>query len=166
MSGAWRILGKVGERESNPAWVPGSESVTPRLREDLALGVTGLYGDLPPGVGPLLEISATLTARAFDAYAKGDWERCDALIAEGCEACGWIFTDLAERVCSPAWPYRVDHPAWDDFRVRLALMVLPLDAAPPAPAAPAPPPRESEADFLERLHQLVADAEAGKRAAG
>lgn len=32
--------------------------------------------------------------------------------------------------------------------------------------APAPPPRESESDFLERLHQLVVDAEAGKTAAG
>jgi hypothetical protein len=31
---------------------------------------------------------------------------------------------------------------------------------------PAPPLRESEADFLTRLHQLVIDAEAGKTAAG
>jgi hypothetical protein len=139
--------------------------VTPGLREDLALGATGLYGGLPPGVGPLLEMSAALVARAFDAFAGGDWETCDALLMEGREACGWIFTDLAERVCSSLWERRVDSPFWENFRARLFVTVLrPEDPAPPA--APAPPPRESEADFLERLHQLVVDAEAGRTAAG
>jgi hypothetical protein len=35
---------------------------------------------LPPGVGPLLEVTAGLVARAFAAYAGGDWETCDGLM--------------------------------------------------------------------------------------
>jgi hypothetical protein len=40
-----------------------------------------------------------MTARAFAAYAyaEGDWETCDALLAEGGAAAGGIFTALAER---------------------------------------------------------------------
>lgn len=40
---------------------------------------------------------------------------------------------------------------------------VPVSGSPSLAAAP--PPRESEADFLARLHQMVLDAEAGKRAA-
>ena len=44
-----------------------------------------------------------LIARAFTAYAAGDWETCDAQLAEGMAACGEVFTAFAERVTSPAW---------------------------------------------------------------
>jgi hypothetical protein len=118
-------------------------------------GVTGLYGNLPPGLGPLLEVSAERVARAFDAWTKGNWELCDAQLAEGLAAAGDIFTGLVERVVSPAYPYRVDSPYWDSFLAHLAVTVL-------APAPPAPPPRqvESESDFLKRLSRLRAEAEA------
>jgi hypothetical protein len=43
------------------------------VRERLLCGTAGLYGDLPPGVGPLLEVAAGLIARSFRAYAAGDW---------------------------------------------------------------------------------------------
>lgn len=83
--------------EMSPAWVPGEiESGYREVRKGVSAGATGLYGGLPPGFGPLLELSAGLVVRAFTAYAAGDWETCDALVAEGREACGEIFTALAE----------------------------------------------------------------------
>jgi hypothetical protein len=123
-----------------PSWVPGDAGR--EARERLRLDVTGLYGDLPAGMGPLLEVAAELTARAFAAYAEGDWETCDALLTEGRAAAGGIFTVLAEHLVSPALPYRVDDPAWDDFLARLAVTVLgPVPRSPrrPDPAPPAEP---------------------------
>jgi len=143
---------------NSPFWVPGEAEREDRER--LEDGVTGLYGDLPPGVGPLLGVAAEHVARAFDAYAHGNWELCDALLAEGQGAAGEIFTYLAERVASPSYPYRVDSPHWDAFLAHLAVTVL----APPPPPPPPPPAAESEAKFRERLHQMVLDAEARKAA--
>ncbi len=120
-------------------------------------GVTGLYGNLPPGLGPLLEVSAERVARAFDAWANGNWERCDAQLAEGQAAAGDIFMGVVERVVSPAYPYRVDSPFWDSFLAHLAVTVLA-----PEPPPPAPPARtvESEADFRKRLRRMVTEGEA------
>jgi len=144
--------------ESSPAWVPGQpDPVHREVRTGLASGVTGLYGDLPPGLGPLLEVAAELTARAFAAYAEGDWETCDGLVTEGCEACGTVFVMLTERVISPAFPYRVDDPAWEAFLARLAVMVLAQ-----APTPPPAPHVETDEEFMARLDRMVADAEAGK----
>jgi hypothetical protein len=100
-------------------------------------------------------VTAGLIARAFAAFAEGDWETCDALVTEGVHACGDVFTGMVEHIASPGWPYRVDSPFWEDFVALLATAVLR-----PAPA-PAPPPRpaESHAAFLERLSQIRADAE-------
>lgn len=122
-----------------PSWVPGDAESEPR--ELLRLDVTGLYGELPAGMGPLLEVAAEVIARAFAAYAEGDWETCDALLTAGCAAAGPIFTALAERLVSPALPYRVDDPAWDDFIARVAVMVLSPGrlSRPPDPALPAEP---------------------------
>ena len=117
----------------SPFWVPGEAEARERLED----GVTGLYGDLPAGVGPLLEVAATCVAHAFDAYAKGNWELCDALLSEGKSASGEIFTGLVERVVSPAYPYRVDSPYWDSFLAHLTVTVL---APPPAPVPPLQPP--------------------------
>lgn len=90
-------------------------------------------------------------ARAFDAWTDGNWELCDAQLAEGQGAAGDIFTGVVERVVSPAYPYRVDSPFWDSFLAHLAVTVL------ASPAPPVPPPRkvESEGDFLKRLHRMV-----------
>jgi hypothetical protein len=120
----------------SPFWVPGEAA--PGTRERLVDGVTGLYGDLPPGLGPLLEVSAECVARAFDAFASGQLELCNAVLAEGMGAAGEVFAGLVERVASPAYPYRVDSPHWVPFLAHLAFMVL--DPPPDAPAgAPAPP---------------------------
>lgn len=63
-----------GEDERPPA------REAPELLAGLRAGATGLYGDLPPGMGPLLELSASLIARAFAAFAAEDWETRDALM--------------------------------------------------------------------------------------
>ncbi len=120
-----------------PSWVPGDAEH--EARQVPRLDVTGLYGDLPAGMGPLLEVAAGLTARAFAAYAEGDWETCDALLAEGRAAAGEIFTALAGHLVSSALPYRVDDPAWDAFLARLAVMVLGPPAARPQESALAEP---------------------------
>ena len=120
MSVAWVILGRMDDRER--------------------LLATGVYGDLPPGVGPLVELSSDLIVRAFTAYAAGDLAACDGLVIEGREACGEVFTALVEHVLSPELPFRVTDPAWDGFLAWLAAKVL---APPgPAPAADPPPPAE------------------------
>jgi hypothetical protein len=116
--------------------VPGEAEREARAR--LEEGVTGLYGDLPPGVGPLLEVSAQCVARAFQAYARGQLELCDAILAEGAGAAGEIFTSLAERVTSRAYPYRVDSPHWDSFLARLAATAPEPPPPMPGPKAPAP----------------------------
>ncbi len=123
-----------------PSWVPGDaeRGAADRLQR----GVTGLYGALPLGAGPLVELSATMTARAFAAYAEGDWETCDGLLIEAREAAGAIFTAFAEHLVSPAFPYRADDPAWEAFLARVAVMVLgpvPRSPRPPDPAPPAEP---------------------------
>ena len=107
--------------------MPGESEHGPHER--LVEGVTGLYGTLPPGLGPLLEVSAERVARAFDAWTKGNWELCDAQLAEGQAAAGDIFMGVVERVVSPAYPYRVDSPYWDSFLAHLAVTVL----SPPPP---------------------------------
>lgn len=123
----------------SPFWVPGEAER--EARERLEEGVTGLYGDLPPGVGPLLEVSAECVARAFDAYAHGSYELSDALIAEGHAAAGEVFAALVERITTPAWLARVDSPHWPRFVAELAFMVLEPDApAAPPPRPPDPPP--------------------------
>jgi hypothetical protein len=125
--------------EPSPMSVPGEdERAAPEVLEGLR--ATGLYGDLPPGMGPLLEVSASLIARAFAAFAADDWDMCDALIFEGLEAAGDVFSALAEHVTSPAWPYRVDSPAWPEFVFHLAFMAEPLPPDPPPPPRPVPPP--------------------------
>ena len=122
----------------SPSWVPGTAER--EARERLEDGVPGLYGDLPPGAVPLLEVSAACVARAFDAYARGDHELCGALIGEGLAAAGEVFAELVERITTPAWLARVDSPHWAPFVAELAFMVLDPqeDAAVTAPGAPAP----------------------------
>ena len=117
----------------NPAWVPGDAEHA--ARERLTLGTTGLYGDLPPGVGPLLEVAVKLVAQAFMAFAEGDLETSDALVTEGRHACGEVFTAFAEHIASPEWPYRVDSPFWEDFLERLAVAVERSEPE-PGPASP------------------------------
>jgi hypothetical protein len=123
----------------SPFWVPGEAERA--ARERLEEGITGLYGDVPAGVGPLLELSAEHVAKAFDAYAHGNHDLCDALIAEGLAAAGDVFAYLVERLTTPAWLARVDSPHWPTFVAELAFMVLDPDPAPapPAPRPPAPP---------------------------
>jgi hypothetical protein len=133
-----------------PSWVPGdAEHEAP---ERLQLDVTGLYGDLPAGMGPLVEVAAGLIARAFAAYAEGAWETCDGLVAEGRAAAGGIFTALAGHLVSPGFPYRVDDPAWDAFLARLAVTVLSSHGAP----APDPAPRPPEAEPISLADEMRA----------
>jgi hypothetical protein len=132
------ILGSM--EAGNPAWVPGEAEL--EARERLLYGATGLYGDLPPGVGPLLEVAAGLVAHAFAAFAEGDWETCDGLVTEGRHACGDVFTAFVEHIASPGWPYRVDSPYWENFIAVLATAVLRPEPEPAAPLPPAPPPAE------------------------
>jgi len=112
----------------NSAWVPGelepSRHVSHEVREHLEHGHPGLRGGLPSGAGLPVEPAAVLVARAFAAYAKGDWETCDRLTAQGCGAWGGAFIEFVEYVVSPAFSYRPAAPAWDAFLVRLAVTVL------------------------------------------
>jgi hypothetical protein len=71
-----------------------------------------------------VEAAAVLVARAFAAYAKGDWEMCDRLVARGYGAWGEAFIEFVRYVVSPAFSYRVADPAWDAFLGRLAVTVL------------------------------------------
>ncbi len=118
----------------SPFWVPGEAER--EARERLEAGATGPYGNLSSGIGPLLEMAAEHVAQAFDAYAHGNRELCDALLAEGQDAAGEIFTYLAGHVTSPTYPYRVGSPHWDSFLEHLAALAL---TPAPAPQRPAPP---------------------------
>ena len=71
-----------------------------------------------------VESAAVLVARAFAAYAKGDWEACDRLIARGRGAWGEAFAEFVGYAVSPAFSYRPADPAWDAYRARLAVTVL------------------------------------------
>jgi hypothetical protein len=130
----------------SPSWVPGEAELG--VRERLEEGVTGLYGDLPPGVGPLLEVSAQCVARAFQAYARGQLDLCDAILAEGLGAAGEIFTGMVEGVTSsPAWLSRVDSPDWVPFLVHMAFMVLDPEPEPVRQQAPPAAPVNLAADM-------------------
>jgi hypothetical protein len=143
MSAPGVILGSM--EAGNPAWVPGDAELEARERL--------LDGDLPPGAGPLLEVAAKLTVRAFVAYAAGDQETCDALLAEGLAAGGEVFTAFAEHVTSPTWLSRVDSPHWVPFLAHLAFMVLEPLPAPPAPA-PQPPPSAGPVNLADELRAM------------
>jgi hypothetical protein len=134
----------------NPAWVPGEAEL--EARERLLGGTTGLYGDLPPGVGPLLEVASGLVARAFAAYAEGDWETCDGLVTEARHACGEVFTALVEHITSGAFSYQVDSLFWNDFLARLAVAVL----RPAAESEPTPPPEQPAAEAVNLADELRA----------
>jgi len=136
----------------SPFWVPGEAER--EIRERLEGGVTDLYGDLPPGVGPLLEVSAACVARAFDAYARGDHELCGALIAEGMAEAGEVFAELVERVTTPAWLARVDSPDWPLFVAELAFMVLDPAPAPTAPVALAPGPPAEPVSLVDEMRAM------------
>lgn len=120
----------------NPAWVPDEAEL--EARERLLVGTTGLYGDLPPGVGPLLEVAAELVVRAFVAYTEDDEETCDALVTEG--------RMRAARSSPRSW--RASPPpngltgssarSGDGFVAWLALAVLSPEPE-PAPPSPEPP---------------------------
>jgi hypothetical protein len=71
-----------------------------------------------------VEPAAVLVARAFAAYAKGDLEACDRLIAQGCAAWGEAFAEFVAYAVSPAFSYRPANPAWDAYLARLAVTVL------------------------------------------
>jgi hypothetical protein len=66
---------------------------------------------------------------------------------------------FVEYVVSPALLCRVDTPGWDAFLARLAVTVLSPGLPEPAPPPPVPA-AESEAEFLQRLHRMVAGSEA------
>ena len=139
----------------NPAWVPGEV-------EREGLGTTGLYGELPAGIGPLMDLASALIHQAFTAHKSGDRAACDAFIVEGQNACGGVFQMNAEYVVR--WPNHTDDPAWMAFLAYLATKIGPFVLAAAEPSAPPspPPPRqvESEADFLKRLSRIRAEAEA------
>jgi hypothetical protein len=135
----------------SPFWMPGDAER--EVRDRLEDGVTGLYGDLPAGVGPLLEVSAKCVARAFDAYAHGNHELSDALIGEGHAAAGDVFAALVERIATPTWLARVDSPHWAPFIAELAFMVLEPD---PQPVAPQPRPPSPPAEPVSLSDELRA----------
>ena len=122
-AGLWPIVGTWSDTQrveaDNPAWVLGelapSRHVRHDVREHLEHGHPGLRGDLPPEGGLPARSAAALVARAFAAYAKGDWETCDRLVAQGRGAWGEAFTEFVAYVVSPAFSYRPADPAWDAF---------------------------------------------------
>lgn len=65
----------------NPPWAPGGPAHPRHVRHDVhehsEHSLPGLRGDLAPGVGLPARSAATLVARAFAAYADGDWDACD-----------------------------------------------------------------------------------------
>jgi hypothetical protein len=93
------------------------------VREHLEHAHLGLHEALPPEGGLPPEAAAVLVARAFAAYAQGDWETCDRLMAQGYKTWGEAFIEFVEYVVSPAFSYRVANPAWDAFLGWLALTV-------------------------------------------
>jgi hypothetical protein len=121
-------------------------------------GGTGLYGELPAGIGPLMELASVLIHQAFTAHKSGDLATCDAFITEGQNACSGVFQMNAEYVVR--WPNHTDDPAWMAFLAHLATRI-----GPPSPEVPAAPRQvESEADFLKRLSRIRAEAEARQAA--
>lgn len=126
------ILGTMGT--DNPAWVPGEAEREARE----GLGATGLYGELPAGISPLMDLAAVLIHRAFTAHKSGDLAACDAFITEGQNACSGVFQMNAEYVVK--FPNHTDDPAWMAFLAHLTTMIDP--PAPEIPAAPPPPPAQ------------------------
>jgi hypothetical protein len=144
---------------NDPFLVPGEAEV--EARERFEYGVTGLYRDLPLGTGTPLDMAAEYVSLAFYACANGNWQLCDALLAEGQGAAGASFLYLAEQVASPSYLYRVDSPHWDSFIAHLTVTVL----EPTRPVPPSGPPAEqshaeTEDEFQARLARMVAAAEA------
>lgn len=114
----------------SPFWVPGEAER--EARERLEDGVTGLCGDLPPGIGPLMDLAAALIHQAFTAYKSGDLAACDAFITEGQNACSGVFQMNAEYMMK--FPNHTDEPAWMAFLDHLATRI-----DPPAPEIPRRP---------------------------
>jgi hypothetical protein len=112
-----------------PPWAPGGlespRQVGHDVREHLDHGHPGLRAGLPSGADLPARPAATLVARAFAAYADGDWETCDRVMARGWAAWGEAFTGFVAYVVSPAFSYRPASAAWDAFLARLAVAVLP-----------------------------------------
>lgn len=102
-----------------------TQKVEADVYEHLAHGHPGLRGDLTAEGGLPVKAAAVLVVRAFAAYAKGDWETCDRLVAQGCAAWGEAFAQFVAYAVSPAFSYRPADPAWDGFLARLAVTVLP-----------------------------------------
>lgn len=125
----------------SPFWTPGGPETD----------VAGSFDDLPPGTIPALRGSAELFARAFTAYAAGDWKGCDARLAEGLELSEEVFKVFVERVTSPAWLARVDSPQWVPFLAHAAFMVL---DEPPPPAGPVPSPPAAPINLADELRAM------------
>lgn len=132
--------------------VTGSQETEPPAEVNLGGpdSKTGLYGELPPGIGPLMDLASALIHQAFTAHKSGDLAACDAFITEGQNACGGVFQMNAEYVVR--WPNHTGDQAWMAFLAHLATRTGPL-----SPEIPASPRQvESEAEFRERLDRIVA----------
>ena len=105
------------------AW-GNTQKVEADVYEHLAHDHPGLRGDLTSADGLPVEAAAVLVVQAFAAYAKGDWDAFDRLIARGRGAWGEAFAGFVAYVVSPAFSYRPANPAWDAYLARLAVTVL------------------------------------------
>ena len=125
-----------GVEADNPAWAPGELEPPSPVRHDvhehLEHSLPGLRGGLPAGGSLPVRSAAVLVARAFAAFAKGDRDACDHLIARGRGAWGEAFAEFVAYVVSPAFSYRPADPAWGAFLAWLVVTVLPSGLQGPA----------------------------------
>ena len=125
-----------------------------------------LYGELPPGIGPLLDLATVLLHRAFASFRTGNLAVCDAFLNEGLHACGGLFE--AKVALMTEKPTHIGDRESMAFSAHAAAVVPFPDPNLSRPRSPPPlaTPIETEAEFHARLARMVTELDAKKAAGG